>query len=411
MRTTRLLFVYAIFSVSASLFGIAYAEQFTATNYGVFDSVINSGGYGSSASFTLSGSIGEVGNGTSTSSSFGVNAGFLHFPLASTPVLSITTGDSSASLSWTASTGYLGWTAAGYDVAQATAAGGPYSYTSVGSSLSATQTGLTGGTRYYFVVVAKDGFGNAIASSTESSVLLAGTSSSGGGGAGGVTITETQVLVSGKASPEAIVTLLRDGQPAATATADANADFQITLSGITAGNYVFGLYGEDRAGRRSAILSFPVTAVRGTTTAAGPFFLAPTAEAGKSGIEGMSVPGAEILIAGISGSVDRVKAGSDGAYTYPLSPSASSAGKRGLQAKASAGGAVSPFSRSVGERPSLRGDFNKDEKIDIVDFSIMSYWYKKPLAGPAEDFEKKDFNGDGVIDLVDLSIMVFYWTG
>jgi hypothetical protein len=41
-----------------------------------------------------------------------------------------------------------------------------------------------------------------------------------------------------------------------------------------------------------------------------------------------------------------------------------------------------------------------------VDFSITAYWYGKE--NPPADV---DFNGDGKVNLVDFSIMAFYWTG
>lgn len=430
MRTKRLFSACVPILALAAVFGPAavYADQSTSTSYRVLDAVMNSGGYGSSANFTLSGSLSEIGNGTSTSASFGANASFLYFPLASTPSLSVTAGDGSVSLSWTASTGYLGWTAASYAVGQSTVSGGSYSYVSVGSELSSVRTGLSNGTRYYFVVVAKDAFDNAIATSGESSVIPAAP-----GGSGGVAVNETKALFKGRAYPKAAVTLLRDGEPAATAIADSNADFQISLSGLVAGNYLFSVYATDSAGRRSPLLSLPAAIVRGTTTVVGPFLLAPTASADKAEvrqgegivISGTSLPGAEVLIAGTSASlpVNRVKAGRDGAYAYALQTSTLLAGRQSVQAKVSQGGAVSPFSRpadfmvgtktvlSGGRRALLRGDFNADGRVDIVDFSIMSYWYKRPLTGSIKEFEKNYLSGDGVLDLADLSIMAFYWTG
>lgn len=448
MGTKRLFSAGVQFLVFVAAFGPAavYADQFTSADYRILDPVMNAGGYGSSANFTLSGSLSEIANGTSTSSSFGTNASFLYFPLASTPLLSITGGDGRASLSWTASTGYLGWTAREYAVAQSTVAGGPYLYTATGSELSLLRTGLSNGTQYYFAVVAKDAFGNAIATSTESSVVPAapsfGSGSGGGGGGGGssgggaggaMVTTEAKVLFTGKAYPKGLVTLLRDGQRAATVIADDNADFQISLSGLSAGNYLFSMYAEDKAGRRSPLLSLPVATVRGETTVIGPILIAPTVEAdkvevrqgGQVVISGTSVPGALVLIAGTSrsGTVDRTKAGQDGAYAYALGTSGLDAGKRSVQSKASRGGAVSPFSQSadfiVGTKnaPSkgrvlrVRGDLNKDGRVDIVDFSIMSYWYERPLVGRMRVLEKSSLNGDGVVNMVDFSIMAFYWTG
>jgi len=53
-----------------------------------------------------------------------------------------------------------------------------------------------------------------------------------------------------------------------------------------------------------------------------------------------------------------------------------------------------------------KGDLNSDRRVNLVDFSIAAYWYKRPTP-PAT----VDLNNDGKIDLVDFSIMAYYWTG
>ena len=55
----------------------------------------------------------------------------------------------------------------------------------------------------------------------------------------------------------------------------------------------------------------------------------------------------------------------------------------------------------------LIGDLNCDGRVNIIDFSIMAYWYNKKTTPPT----KIDLNGDGKITLIDFSIMAFYWTG
>ena len=53
-----------------------------------------------------------------------------------------------------------------------------------------------------------------------------------------------------------------------------------------------------------------------------------------------------------------------------------------------------------------KGDLNNDKKVNLVDFSIEAYWYKKKNP-PAN----VDLNHDGKVDLIDFSIMAYYWTG
>ncbi len=54
---------------------------------------------------------------------------------------------------------------------------------------------------------------------------------------------------------------------------------------------------------------------------------------------------------------------------------------------------------------SKKGDVNGDGKVNLVDFSIMAYWYKR--ADPPASI---DMNGDDKVDLKDFSIMASYWT-
>jgi phage host-nuclease inhibitor protein Gam len=54
-----------------------------------------------------------------------------------------------------------------------------------------------------------------------------------------------------------------------------------------------------------------------------------------------------------------------------------------------------------------RSDLNNDGKVNIVDFSmLLYYWHKKPPVT-----SKADINKDGIVDIIDLSIMLYDWTG
>lgn len=145
-----------------------FADEFTSSSYKVIDPVIAPAGFSTSTNFQLSGSISETAVGTSSSASYNLGAGFLRFPSANNPAISLATPlDSAVALSWSASTGYLGWTISSYSVGKATVSGGPYTYTNVGNVTTYSQTGLTNNVPYYFVIVANDFFGNAVATSTE----------------------------------------------------------------------------------------------------------------------------------------------------------------------------------------------------------------------------------------------------
>lgn len=113
-----------------------------------------------------------------------------------------------------------------------------------------------------------------------------------------------------------------------------------------------------------------------------------------------------------------------GVYLLNLDTSFLEEGQHLAKAKAESRGIFSPWSnvvkfavsdinieRSSGSCEDRFGDLNCDSKIDLVDFSILAYWYKRPLSPEFSIKEKNQLNGDGRVDLVDFSILAYYWTG
>lgn len=52
-------------------------------------------------------------------------------------------------------------------------------------------------------------------------------------------------------------------------------------------------------------------------------------------------------------------------------------------------------------------DFNGDNKVDIIDLSILLYYYGRC----GLDVTRYDLNQDGCVDFPDVSILMYYWTG
>ncbi|MBU6490736.1 dockerin type I repeat-containing protein, partial [Patescibacteria group bacterium] len=175
---------------------------------------------------------------------------------------------------------------------------------------------------------------------------------------------------------------------------------------------------------------FPVSVTAGATTNIGGIFIAPTISVDKSEVKqgdnlaifGQSSPGSIVTIAVHSNTPLFVQTPSDskGAYLYTLDTSVLDFGNHLAQSKAALADAISGFGPSVGfvvgdqnvARPTKTacrtGDLNCDGRVDLVDFSIMLYWYQRPLAGAGL---KADLNNDGKVDLTDFSILVANWTG
>ena len=112
--------------------------------------------------------------------------------------------------------------------------------------------------------------------------------------------------------------------------------------------------------------------------------------------------------------VTKTIADSNGAYaiifnTKPLAEDEHTAKSRTLFESL-----VSPFSHVLqfivgkGIAKLKTADLNKDGKVNIIDFSILLFWWNTKQA---KGLGIADINDDGKVNIVDFSIMLFQWTG
>jgi hypothetical protein len=257
---------------------------------------------------------------------------------------------------------------------------------------------------------------------------------SGGGGnnGGGGYLIPTSITFKGRAYPFSKIYLLKDGQLILTSMANLDSKFLFTLNnGLDTGNYLFSLYSEDSLKRRSTLFNLSLFITEHTTTTVSGIFISPTIAVDKSTVKqgnsliisGESTPMAEIILSIFSLYTQReifksVQADANGTYLYNLDTSFMNYGQYQIKSKAYIDGEISSFSPIVGfavgfsnifikpKECSLIADLNKDCKVDLVDFSILAYWYKKenpPI--------RVDLNKDKKVDIIDFSIMAYHWTG
>ena len=182
------------------------------------------------------------------------------------------------------------------------------------------------------------------------------------------------------------------------------------------------------------MLTFPVSVTSGSVTNVTGIFIAPTIAVDKSELKrgdtlsifGQSAPASEITILVNSEQEFFAKTNSDasGAYLYNFDSTPLETGEHSTKSKSAVQGEISSFSAAVrfaiGQRtvfagppqrcPS-KGDLNQDCRVNLVDFSVAAFWYKRPLSAAFASIEKTSLNGDNKVDLVDFSIMAFFWTG
>mgnify|MGYP001604741251 FL=1 len=252
----------------------------------------------------------------------------------------------------------------------------------------------------------------------------------GGGGGAAYLPPENRVNFCGRAYPGSTVYLLKDGTLLATVQADPQANFDITAKGFSRGNYNFGLYTKDKAGRPSIIETYPVFLSEGVEIRICSLFFAPTIDLNNSEIRrgeiltifGQSAPSIEVSVF-VNSENDLIrKANSDkeGAWLYNLDTGLIEFGEHTARARARKENEYSNFSEAVSfvvgkvskkreEVSCLKYDLNCDGRINLVDFSILAYWWKRPLTAEAK--RRVDFNGDGKTGLVEFSILAYYWTG
>lgn len=252
--------------------------------------------------------------------------------------------------------------------------------------------------------------------------------SSGGGGGGGALITPPPAIVEfgGVAYPAGIISFLKDGTMVGRTLTDDSGKFTFILSGLSGGTYNFGFWAQDKAGRRSITLTFQLTLVGGSTTKVSGVILPPTIEISKSSVamggsltvSGASTPGAQARIRVASEPRDyfpKVSLGGDYAQTF----SVSGLGKGIHTSKSRTELTLTDYSIfsqlivfGVGVTVPRTGlpisaDVNGDGKVNLIDFSIMAYWWKRPLSKGSP----VDLNQDGVLNLGDFSILAYNWTG
>ncbi len=263
----------------------------------------------------------------------------------------------------------------------------------------------------------------------------------GGGGGGGMPdilkrVPTGEITFCGKGYPRESVVLLKDGQIATTTIATIDEDFSIRLKGLE-GAYLFGLYGTDRTGVQSLTTTFTASARNDVVVNTECVVLAPTIRSNKSEvrhgdtvvISGQTMSFADIHIEVAPGNSSspnkqtlKTKSDKNGLYSYTINTSPLIKGATYVVvATASKGASISQRSKNlqvyIGDKnvfleeissAQKPWDFNSDQKVNLIDFSILAYWYKRPVTTVSV---KYDLNKDGKIDLRDFSILAFYWTG
>ncbi|MEK7641701.1 MAG: hypothetical protein AAB365_01780 [Patescibacteria group bacterium] len=306
--------------------------------------------------------------------------------------------------------------------------------TTGGTAHSKLLSGLANGVTYTYYVRCQSTTNVAMTSDYTISFAVASAPVRVPGGGGGdkdeLPLSQVNVIVRGIAYPGSTINLLKDGLAVASTQAGPDANFEIQLSGVGSGTFTFSVWAMDSQGVRSTLYPFTVTLTSGVTTVIGGVFIPPTVSLDLSTVKrgdplrvlGQTVPNATVSLIFHSDTeiIDQVAADARGVWNYVLDTLKLEYGDHTAQARAAKATDISTLSKTLSfkvgtvnipvkkETSALIGDYNADKKVDLVDFSIMLYWYKRPLATTAPPV---DLNRDGKLDLVDFSIFAYHWTG
>ena len=341
--------------------------------------------------------------------------------------------DTSINLGWTApgddgSTG----TATTYDVRYSTAliTDGNWSGATqateeptpsvAGSSESMTVSGLSTDTLYYFAIKTSDEIPNV---STLSNVPSLSTSGGGSvtipGGAGAVA--PSTIVFSGRAYPGSSIEVLTRSAldelinvPLEINSVNDDGTFVAQTLGLLGGAYFVGLQITDKNENKTDLISFNVNLLEGNLIV-GDIVIPPTmhieTQEVKIGedvhISGYGIPETTLELSIDNEITEMYELESDGSYNVVYNIADLSAGTHYVRARIldsindihSAFSSPRAFKISTLSFP--KADLNKDDKVNITDWSIfLSKW------GSDEDRSSIDFNEDGKINIIDLSIFL-----
>ena len=212
--------------------------------------------------------------------------------------------------------------------------------------------------------------------------------------------------------------------------------FEIHLQNLVPGTYSFGIRAEDVNRLKSKLLLFSIYVSSSIITTVDGIFIPPTITSDNVEVKqgeaiifsGSGVPNADIHLSlnpGASAMTEvlkKTKVNASGTWMYRLDSGDFGLGDYDAKARSIILGGVSLYSDvlpfRVGDTTRARAkasllagfrrrcDLNDDGRVNLLDFSIMAFWYKR-LGFPP----RVDLNTDGSINLTDLSILAYCWTG
>lgn len=247
----------------------------------------------------------------------------------------------------------------------------------------------------------------------------------GGGGGGGDIPSQTSITFSGYAYPGALVIATQVNKLSTQTTANSDGSFFLTLPATASTSSSLILEARDTQGRQSPFLVYTLYVRDAYITQVQNIIFPPTiyTNSFELGIKDtLSIAGFTQPFRIVEGAIRSFaqeksvqgKADEGGWYTITTAISDLQKGQYTIYTTTKESGRLSrgvpllireAFINKSDTTANLIGDCNFDEKVDLVDFSIFAFWYKKPKPPACVDI-----NHDGQVTIIDFSILAYYWT-
>lgn len=258
-----------------------------------------------------------------------------------------------------------------------------------------------------------------------------GGGSTGGGGSsnnGGkdAVMGDTQISIQGKAYPNATVNILIDGESVGTVRTNSKGEFLFNVS-TEPGTASLSFWANDARSIRSATVNTTFDVTQGAVTNLNGILIPPTISTANATVNpgdiitlsGQTVPNVSVEIS-IDNGKKTLTTISDASGNWSaqfdtgtVSIDTHTAKARfiiaggALKTESTYGTALSLFVGVAGKATS-NSDLNRDGKVNLIDFSILIFWWGTP---GGNSNPPADINQNGKVGLEDFSILLFNWTG
>lgn len=255
-----------------------------------------------------------------------------------------------------------------------------------------------------------------------------GSSGGGSGGGGGSTVNlgDTQISISGLAYPSQTVNILLDTRLVGSVRTSNLGRFEFTTP-ASPGTASLGFWALDNSNTRSITLNTTFDVTQGAVTNINGIILPPTIRVTNPNVNpgdqvlvsGQAIPNATVQLVVNSNELTlSTTSNSTGNWSVVLDTNRLRVAEHTLRARSVSGNppltTQSNFSTAlqlfvgVDGRPTTASDLNRDGRVNLIDFSIMIFWWG--TNGGNSD-PSADINSNGRVGIEDFSILLFNWTG